>query len=227
MFGLKIISLVVASVIAGYIFMYSSPFEVPSSTPRPVVTASASPMMNKSDSPSPAVSSPSPVATNEVILPKPTPVMDANNSGCDLNVSASGASFSPNKCEFQIISPGVLCGEPGKRETCISQYSFVIEDKNALVSPDVIERIYLTQFEGFEDGIKNGTLIMDKERNIYNINGNLLKSTGKTRNLNKGSITIKREGNSNLITVDFDLTFDTGITVKGSGNVPIVFLATP
>jgi hypothetical protein len=138
-------------------------------------------------------------------------------------VSATGGSFSPDKCELQKVTPGAPCGEPGEPEPCPPEYRLVLEDENAEVSDDAIQNVRLTSLSAFGDGIQDATMRMDRDGDIWEFNGTLTFSTGKTRNLASGEISVDESGGS--LTVDFDLVFDGGTGVKGSGEVPVVEVA--
>ncbi len=156
-----------------------------------------------------------------VIIESPvitTIVPTGNRTGCAITVSVQGGRFVPTKCEFQIVSPGSI-SQYDSEHHITPPPSFVLAMSDS--TPGHIHTVSLLQFKD----LKQGTYRFDRTTQVSDFKADLLDSENTHRSLQKGTVTLG-QGNS-TIPVRFDLTFDQGIHIAGSGTAAVVQYAAP
>lgn len=128
-------------------------------------------------------------------------------SMCGIELIVIGGAFSPQLCEFQVVTPGVPCGA---NADCSVDYRLVLKD----TIPSHIKEIAFLNLK--QEG---GTYFFDDFRKDFH--GRLLDEAARLRNLLKAEIYM--EPQDQRVKVVIDAIFANNISIKGSGMLPISF----
>jgi hypothetical protein len=146
-----------------------------------------------------------------------------HESPCGIRLIVTGSRFSPQVCSFQVITPGESCGP---NTACSPQY---VLSMTAGTRPFILE-VILSNLKEF----KRGRYRFIPQENLRDFNGYALDGNASVRNLSKGEIVLEPSATEKEVSekatsvkVSFDVTFDGGINVRGSGEVPVKHISAP
>ena len=138
-------------------------------------------------------------------------VAQSSEQTCGLVLDVSGGTFSPDFCQFEIISGGPPCQEP---DPCRPDYA--VNLRNTTPAHDEIMSVVLFNFTKFE----TGTYMFDPGEGLEEFKGQLIDSGAIARHLLRGSITLNVQ-RDNEVGITLDVQFANGIAVQGSGVIDV------
>jgi hypothetical protein len=145
---------------------------------------------------------------------------DGDGSPCQLDIEVSGGQFSPNACDFQIITPGVPCDD---NQACPPDYTIAMRD-------EVSGHIGSLLLFGFAT-YSADTFYFDPAASQSEFNGQVTDRDFAARNLTLGEVSLEPveglSGGEGVVEVTFDLSFATDIHIVGSGRLPVHHHAAP
>ncbi|WP_119272491.1 hypothetical protein [Taklimakanibacter deserti] len=156
---------------------------------------------------------------NENYLAAPRVIEASQNprSPCGLDIEVSGGTFSPDVCQFEIVSGGAICADP---KACSPDY--VISLKTSRPGSDEIISVVLFNIREFKTGVYK----FDPGTGSTDFKGQLTDKNAVARHLLRGAITLDRRGDDKVQIV-CDVHFATDIVVRASGLVDVKRLNAP
>ena len=133
-------------------------------------------------------------------------------SSCGMKLTVTGGTFTPTTCVFLEVLPGVPCGT---NTTCPLDYTVSLKDGTV----GHIAELGLIYFDE-----PSGTFTHNQSTNEFY--GYIIDSKYANRNLVTGTLSLDPV-TSELIKADFDVTFEDGTHITGSGTLPIKKEAAP